>query len=233
MHRVGFTTLHALHRNPRSYPLHELFNPPPSRHTESSCSKTSPYDANPVDYYSMTSRQMGYNPWSFDYDVDRYCSRFLSPFLSVILFSIVLFAINYCSILRRENITLFFTIFWYLRLDIFFTRNFWTKNLLKSGRHLKKYKEKRSTSIFHHLLFIRKCWQKIDSKLSKVFANKRNLVLWELLGCVMQTLCVARIFSLARVYASHFLSHTDPASGKLRVIDQHASLSFVIPLQRL
>lgn len=51
----------------------------------------------------------------------------LLPFLSVILFPIVLFAINYCSPLRRENITLsyyFFTIFLYLRLDIFFTRNF-------------------------------------------------------------------------------------------------------------
>lgn len=150
MRRIGFATLHALHRNPRSYPLYQLFKPPPSGRTESSCSKTSPCDASPTDYYSMTFRQMDYNPWSFDYDADRYCSIYIyiysllplhpSCFPSRFSLSII------CSTLGGKNI--FSSFFSHLGHDIFFTRNFWTKSLLKFEK-----KAVRGVSIFHRFLY--------------------------------------------------------------------------------
>lgn len=114
-----------------------------------------------------------------------------------------------------------FFIFSFTFSDIFFLqRIFERKSLLKFER---KSSRVRSVSIFHCLLFIRKCWHKINFELSKIFASKRKFPksFWDA-SCRLYALHIHEFFPL--VYASYFLSHTDPASGKLRVIDQHASL---------
>jgi len=120
MRRIGFATLHALHRNPRSYPLYQLFKPPPSGRTESSCSKTSPCDASPTDYYSMTFRQMDYNPWSFDYDADRYCSIYIYSLLPLhpSCFPSRFSLFNYLFNSQRQKY--FFIIFFTFRTYIFY-----------------------------------------------------------------------------------------------------------------